>query len=300
MIRKRRTLFLPLTLSVGLMLLNLVLMIGWIIVLARQSSWGTLTIGTVAFALVICGLTFYMVLTLKERQVNRSQVNFVDSVTHELKSPIASLRLYLETLEMRELDSQKRHEFYQVMDRELQRLDGLIEQLLQVASLDAIGQDANVQNVEIDNIIRECATATATRYRLDFDSTFDLHLIPCKINASPMVLQMILGNLLDNAYKYGDQPAKVEVTMERIKSNRVKIQFKDNGQGVPPEIRKRIFKLFYRAGDELHRRQKGTGIGLYIVHTLVRKLKGKIKVLGRTDQNGTIFQIELPVTASEK
>ena len=282
------------------MLLNLVLMIGWIIVLARQSSWGTLTIGTVAFALVICGLTFYMVLTLKERQVNRSQVNFVDSVTHELKSPIASLRLYLETLKMRELEAPKRNEFYEVMDRELQRLDGLIEQLLQVASLDAIGQDAKVQNVEIDKIIRECAAATATRYRLDFDSTFDLQLIPCKINASPMVLEMILGNLLDNAYKYGDQPAKVEVTMERVKSNRVKIQFKDNGQGVPPEIRKRIFKLFYRAGDELHRRQKGTGIGLYIVHTLVRKLKGKIKVLGRTDQNGTIFQIELPVTANEK
>ena len=282
------------------MLINLTLMIGWIIVLARQSSWGTLTIGTVAFALVICGLTFYMVLTLKERQVNRRQVNFVDSVTHELKSPIASLRLYLETLEMRDLDEPKRKEFYQVMERELERLDGLIEQLLQVASLDAIGENSQVEKVAIDKLIRDCAQATATRYRLDFESSFVLDLVPCKVACAPMVLEMVIGNLLDNAYKYGGQPAVIEVKMERLKNNRVKIQFKDNGEGVPQEIRKRIFKLFYRAGDELHRRQKGTGIGLYIVHTLVRKLKGKIKVLGRNDQNGTIFQLELPVTASEK
>lgn len=298
--RKRRTFFWPLTLSVSLMLINLTLMIGWIIVLARQSSWGTLTIGTVAFALVICGLTFYMVLTLKERQVNRRQVNFVDSVTHELKSPIASLRLYLETLEMRDLDEPKRKEFYQVMERELERLDGLIEQLLQVASLDAIGENSQIEKVAIDKLIHDCSQATATRYRLDFETSFVLDLVPCKVACSPIVLEMVIGNLLDNAYKYGGNPAVVEVSMERLKNNRVKIQFKDNGEGVPPEIRKRIFKLFYRAGDELHRRQKGTGIGLYIVHTLVRKLKGKIKVLGRNDQNGTIFQLELPVTASEK
>ena len=298
--RKRRTFFWPLTLSVSLMLINLALMIGWIIVLARQSSWGVLTMGTVAFALVICGLTFYMVLTLKERQVNRRQVNFVDSVTHELKSPIASLRLYLETLEMRDLDEPKRKEFYQVMERELERLDGLIEQLLQVASLDAIGENSQIEQVPIDKLIRDCAQATATRYRLDFETSFVLDLVPCKITCSQLVLEMVIGNLLDNAYKYGGHPAVIEVNMERLKNNRVKIQFKDNGEGVPQEIRKRIFKLFYRAGDELHRRQKGTGIGLYIVHTLVRKLKGKIKVLGRSDQNGTIFQLELPVTASEK
>jgi two-component system, OmpR family, phosphate regulon sensor histidine kinase PhoR len=298
--RKRRTFFLPLTLSVGLMLINLTLMIGWIVVLARQSSWGVLTIGTVAFALALSGLTFYMVLTLRERQVNRQQANFVDSVTHELKSPIASLRLYLETLQIRDLDGAKRNEFYDVMERELKRLDDLIEQLLTVASLDAIGQESQIQNVSLDKIIDECAELTSNRYRTQKECVFDLQLTPCTMSASPIVLEMIFGNLLDNSYKYGGQPPKIEVIMSHPKSKRIRVQIKDNGEGVPAELRKRIFKLFYRAGDELHRRQKGTGIGLFIVQTLVQKLHGKIKVLDRVDHRGSIFQIELPVAAGEK
>ena len=127
-IRKRSSLHLPITLSVALLTLNVTLMICWIVILAKESFWSALAVGTVAFSLMIVGISIYLVLTIKEVRLNQRQSNFVDSVTHELKSPIASLKLYLETLSMRDLDEEKRRHFYGVMGGELNRLDQLINQ----------------------------------------------------------------------------------------------------------------------------------------------------------------------------
>lgn len=138
--RKRRRLHIPITLSVVLVSLDVLLMVFWIILLARQQLWGGLAIGTVGFSVILCGIAAYMIIAVKEIRLNQRQANFVDSVTHELKSPIASLRLYLETLKMRQIDETQRAHFYDVMEGETLRLDNLINQLLEVGRLDAIGQ----------------------------------------------------------------------------------------------------------------------------------------------------------------
>jgi signal transduction histidine kinase len=296
--RKRQPLYLPLTLSVLLMVLNVTLMICWIIILAQQSAWGAMTFGTGAFALILLGLSFYLFLTIKERRLHQSQANFVDSVTHELKSPIASLQLYLETLQLRQLDDGKRREFYRTMDAELHRLDSLISQLLEVARLDAIGLDAPAEDVALQPLLTSCGTAVAARHRLAESDVLAFDLEPAVVTAPRMMLEMIFGNLLDNAVKYGGQPPRVEVRMRLKNDNRVVIRIADNGAGVPREIRKRIFRLFFRGGDELQRRHKGTGLGLYIAHTLVRKLRGRIAVRDRDDQSGSVFEIELPGKAA--
>ena len=163
--RKGSPLYISLTLAIVLMTINIALMVVWIIFAARQSYWGALTIGTIAFSLVLIGLSIYLFLTIKERQLSRRQINFVDSVTHELKSPIASLRLYLETLQIRDLDSSKRSEFYNTMDSELKRLDDMISQLLQVARLDAIGQDTATHDVCMETMLETCARSTSRRHR---------------------------------------------------------------------------------------------------------------------------------------
>ncbi|MCH8828403.1 MAG: HAMP domain-containing histidine kinase [Planctomycetes bacterium] len=292
--RKRRALRLPITLNVVLMSLNVALMVVWIILFANLKSWGGLAIGTVVFSLILVGLSFYLVITIKEVRLNQRQANFIDSVTHELKTPIASLRLYLETLQLRDLDDKQRHEFYAVMKRELERLDLMISQLLEVGRLNVIGQDSEPEEVDMEPLLRRCASLAATHQRCEMEKVFRFDCKPATVFGRRIVLEMIFGNLLDNAVKYGASDPVVEVKLRTNSRGRIVVEICDNGEGVPPEIRKKIFRIFYRGGSELERRRKGTGLGLYIARTLVHLIKGSIHVAERSGQPGSVFAVELP------
>ncbi len=274
--------------------LNVVLMVCWIVLLANMNAWGPLTIGTVVFALILVVSGFYLFLTIKEVRLNQRQANFVDSVTHELKTPIASLRLYLDTLRMRHLDPRQQEEFYDVMDSELVRLDHLINQLLEVARLDAIGQEAEPEDIELELLLRRCAEAACRHHKRQLADVFKFEIEPAVIHARRLPLEMIFGNLIDNAIKYGAAEPRVGVSVQVTNRGRVVTRITDNGEGVPPLLRGKIFKIFYRGGSELERRQKGTGVGLYIVRTLVGLVKGKVRVLGREPEPGSVFEVELP------
>lgn len=293
--RKRSTLRLPLTLSVTLMALNVALMICWIVILAQRAWWTALTAGVLAFTLILIGLSFWLVLTIKEIRLNNRQANFVDSVTHELKSPIASLRLYLETLSMRSLDDQRRQEFHAVMAQELTRLDQLISQLLEVGRLDAIGEQEEPEDVALGPLLSRCAATACSHHRLSFDEVFTIRCEGLVLHASRIILELIFTNLLDNAAKYGGEPPKVDVHAGPFGANRVKIRVTNDGPGIPYEDRRKIFGIFYRGGNELQRRRKGTGLGLYIVSTLVRKMHGRVHVADRDDgKSGCTFELDLP------
>jgi signal transduction histidine kinase len=283
----------PITLSVALILVNLALMVCWIVLLAIESYWSALTIGTVLFALVLVGLVLYTVLTIKEVQLNLRQANFVDSVTHELKSPLASMRLYLETLQMRKVEENQREHFYRVMMDDVDRLDQLISQLLQIGRLDAIVTEAELEDVELEPLLRRCAE-TACRAHHRPPETVQLRVAPVIARGSRLALEMIFGNLLDNAVKYGGSPPEVEVEVVVESPDKVITRIADNGDGVPLDHRAKIFGLFFRGGSELERTKKGTGLGLYIVHVLVRKMKGTVSVHGRGRLTGSVFEVTLP------
>ena len=297
-LRTRSSLHLPITLSVVLMVLNATLMVCWIVLLALASSWGALITGTIVFAVILAGLSFYMFLMIKEVRLNQRQANFVDSVTHELKSPIASLKLYLETLQLRTVSDDQRGQFYQVMEDELERLDHLITQLLEVGRLDAIGQQSEPEDLYLDQLVRKCAQSTCAHHKRDEAATVTYDMQPAIINARPLVVETIFRNLVDNAIKYGDEPPQIEIQMMATDRGRVITRVIDNGLGVPPKLRKRVFKIFFRAGSELTRTQKGTGLGLYIVQTLVRQLKGRISIHDRVGQPGSVFEVDLPGRAA--
>jgi two-component system, OmpR family, phosphate regulon sensor histidine kinase PhoR len=293
-IRKRRTLRLPITLSVVMMTLNVALMVCWIILLAQRGSWSALTIGTIVFALIFVGMMFYMFLTVKEVRLNQRQSNFVDSVTHELKTPIAALKLYLETLQLRQLTDEQRADFYQTMEHELQRLDHLISQLLEVGRLDAIGHQSDPEDIALVGLLRRCAVSACAHHKQEPEQVVTFDVEPIIVHSRPVVLEMIFGNLLDNAVKYAGDPPQVEVHVRMKGSDRVTVRIIDNGEGVPSDLRKKVFQMFYRGGDELERRQKGTGLGLYISRTLAHILKGTISVHDRLDGSGSVFEVELP------
>jgi len=275
-------------------------MVCWIVLLAQDAQWGALAVGVVTFTMILFGLSFWLALSIKEINLNHRQANFVDSVTHELKSPIAALQLSLQTLRMRHLDDQQRAEFQAMMADELIRLDQLIDQLLEVGRLDAIGAQEAPEPVPIQGLLFRCAENSCARHKQDLDQVFAFDVPPLTLHVRRIVAQLIFSNLIDNAVKYADDSPHVHVAAMRIGHDRLRVRITDNGSGVPYEERRKIFRIFYRGGTELERRRKGTGLGLYIVHTLVRRLKGTIDVLDRTDgRSGCVFQVELPGRVSD-
>lgn len=292
--RKRRTLHVPIWTSVVLFTLNITLLVCFIVLLFQESFGGALTTGTIAISLGLLGLIFYLFLTIKEIRLNRRQANFVDSVTHELKTPIASLRLYLETLQMRRLEPDQRNEFYGIMESEVQRLDHLIDQLLEVGRLDAIGHQLEPEDVELEPLLRRCAQTACAHHKCELDTVFTFDLQPVVVHTRHLLLDMIFGNLLDNAVKYAPGNTRVHVAAHIHAPGRIVVRISDNGIGVSSDIRNKVFRMFYRGGQELERSQKGTGLGLYIVRTLVHMLKGKVSVHDRENGPGSMFEVELP------
>jgi len=275
--------------------LNITLMVVLIVQLAQQQRWLALILGTFALGISLFGITFYSFLTIKEIQLNRRQSNFVDSVTHELKTPIAALRLYLDTLILRDLSKEDQREFYLTMEIELERLDRLINQLLEVARLDAIGSQTEPEHVDLGSLLRSHAEMACKHHKYELQDVFTFDVPALALDTRRMLIEMIFGNLIDNAVKYGGDPPRVDVTAMARGRDRVVIRVRDYGAGVPSHQRQSVFQMFFRGNDELHRTRKGTGLGLYIVKTLVGIMKGRVVVMDPPSGEGSIFEVTLPV-----
>lgn len=293
--RKRSHLKLPIWTSVVLAVLNITLMMLLITQLYTETrSWIALVLGLVALGISLFGITFYSFLTIKEIQLNRRQANFVDSVTHELKTPIAALRLYLDTLLMRDLNKEDRLEFYQTMETELERLDQLINQLLEVARLDAIGSQTEPEPVDLSALLRNIAEQACRHQKKELSDVFTFDVVPLTLNSRRMLLEMIFGNLIDNALKYGGDPPRVHVSAMARGRDRIVVRVRDNGAGIPVQQRGNVFQMFFRGSDELQRTRRGTGLGLYIVKTLVGIMKGRITISEGPEGIGSVFEVFLP------
>jgi len=215
-------------------------------------------------------------------------------VTHELKSPIASLKLYLQTLNRRQVSAPEQEVFFKDMLEDVERLDQLINHLLDVARLEKDRVGPQAVDVRLDEVIRECAATACQRYQRAAD-TIALDLAPAVVCAAPVDLQLIFRNLLDNGLKYADEEEpRVEVSIRPEGASQVVVRVSDNGHGIPVSLRHQIFGRFARLGSELEREKPGTGLGLYIVWTMVGRLGGKIRVRDRERGSGAAFEVQLP------
>ena len=299
----RRSLRLPITLAIVMIVLLIALIVGWVLlaVFAAMEKgdyeplyWTLLSVGTTFLILVLGGTVCYLVLSIKTINLNRQQSNFVASVTHELKSPIASLKLYLQTLSRRRVTEQERVEFQQFMLEDVERLDHLISHMLDAAQLDKERIDEDLEDIRLDVLLRDCAQSVCLRYRVPTD-LIRLEVEPCTIRAARMDVDMIFRNLIDNAVKYADSRPQVDIRLSYDShAERAITQIGDNGRGIPAKLRRKIFGRFVRLGNELQRETPGTGLGLYIVRTLVRRLRGQIAVRDTDVGSGTVFEIQLP------
>jgi signal transduction histidine kinase len=304
---QRRALGWPITLGVVMILLLAALAAGWVILAmygildgSRWAPlfWTLLSVGSAFFVLVLVGVVLYLILSIKTINLNQRQSNFIDSVTHELKSPIASLKLYLQTLSRHEVDREERSRFYRHMLEDVERLDELINHLLDAARLDRLSERHAVEEIELSAVARECAVSVAARYHLPPENV-RIATEPCVVRGSAVDLELILSNLIDNAAKYASETNPTVSILVRPDGEWAVARVADNGRGIPRHLRKKIFGRFVRLGLELERKKTGTGLGLYIVRTLVRRLKGKVAVLDGEGGQGTIFEVRLPLVNRE-
>ncbi|MBX7166206.1 MAG: HAMP domain-containing histidine kinase [Pirellulales bacterium] len=297
---RKRSLGWPITLGVIMIILLIALTIGWVLLsLAANRTisgafWGTLVVGTIFFTIVLVGVVLYLLLTIKEINLNQRQANFIDSVTHELKSPIASLKLYLQTLRMRSVTEAQQSDFVRVMLEDVERLDALIDHLLEAARLREVPETSELADVDLSSLLTACAREACQRYRLPAEA-IKLHLQPVLLRAWPIDVEIVFRNLIDNAAKYSGEQAQIEIETLPTAGGRVVTRISDNGPGIPVRLQRKIFGRFYRIGSELERRKPGTGLGLYIVDQLVRRMRGKVHVRDRAGHSGTIFEVDLPL-----
>lgn len=300
----RRSLRWPITLGVVLIVLVVALTVGWVIVAINAALhsahaavyWTLLAVGATFLVAVLIGVVIYLILTIKAIRLNQRQSNFVDAVTHEFKSPIASLKLYLQTMSRHQVSVEQQSDFHRFMLEDLERLDHLIDHLLDAARLEQLPSGEAPESVRLSELLTRLAHTVCQRYRLP-DSTVRLQVEPIEVLAQPADLEIIFRNLLDNAIKYSGEQPQVDVEMHKKGKNRAIVKITDNGPGIPVALRRKIFGRFVRLGNELERKTAGTGLGLYIVRTLVGRMGGKVQVSGRNDKNGTVFEVELPAAA---
>jgi signal transduction histidine kinase len=297
---ERRSLKLPITLGVVMFVALAALLAGWLILtipgIVSQGALyiALLSIGATLLTLAIVGTAIYLTLSIKAINLSRRQSNFIDSVTHELKSPIASLKLYLQTLNRRQVSPGEQEVFFKDMLEDVDRLDQLITHLLDVARLEKDRVGPPPEDVRLDEVLVACSREVCLRHQRPAE-VVKLDVMPAIVCAARADLELVFRNLIDNAVKYADdEKPQVEVTLRPENASRVVVRVSDNGRGIPPTLRHRIFGRFARLGSELERNKPGTGLGLYIVRTMVGRLGGTIQIRDRDRGTGASFEVTLP------
>lgn len=274
------------------MALTVALNVGWIFLSLEQIA--LLVLGVIFFALIITGLVLNTIFLWREISRNEQHNAFINAVTHELKTPIASLRLYLETLKKHEVDDIQRQEFYDSMLADTDRLNLMVEQVLYAGRTSNRRRKLHTSKVKLNKLLGEAAQSVRSRYKLSEDALILQTNGETKIRGDAQELQVAFANLFDNAVKYSRDNVQVEVKVEDAGDKRVEITVTDRGIGISQPELKRIFRRFYRVGNRSTQRVKGTGLGLSIVQAIIRKHGGKIIATSAGENLGSKFVVRLP------
>jgi two-component system, OmpR family, sensor histidine kinase SenX3 len=292
---RSRTIAFFIVLGVCLVALAVALNVGWIILNWREGVM--LFLGVIFFAVLIAGMIVNTSFLVREIRRNEQHDSFINAVTHELKTPIASIRLYLETLQSRAVDDVRRQEFYKLMLSDTDRLLGTVEQVLKAGRAGQKGEKHQRAEVEFGGLVKECLELVRIRHHLQPEA---LRYEGAGSNGTGTLvfgdaeeLRTAVSNLLDNAIKYSGSKVDVSVKVESDDKH-VVLQVRDRGVGIAPQELKRIFKRFYRVSSRSLAHVKGTGLGLFIVRTIARKHGGKVFAESAGEGQGTTVTLELP------
>jgi signal transduction histidine kinase len=252
---------------------------------------------------LLTGLSVSLVLIFRHLNIqiklNALYDNFIANVTHELKSPLSSIQLYLETLNSRNVPEEKRKEFYEVMMRDSERLKNLINSILEIAVMDKKKMNKQFDIYKADETIKKIIVESAEQFQLKDNIIKFSGDAGCDVLLDRNSIKTVFDNLVDNSIKYSVLPLEIWIKFKR-NSKKVEIEFSDNGIGIPHEEIKKIFQKFHRIYDKDIPNVKGTGLGLYVVKEIIKNHKGKIFATSEGKGKGSKFKIELPVYVEKK
>jgi two-component system sensor histidine kinase SenX3 len=291
--RRRQTIFFTI-LGIVTIVLTVALSFSWVVL-----NWRTgilFVFGVIFFLLVIAGMVFNTIFLVREIRKNEQHDAFLNAVTHELKTPVASIKLYLETLERREVAEPKRKEFYRIMHDDTNRLLGTIEQVLEASRVG--NRSGRVkQEVSLTDVVSDCLEVARERHHIEDERLRLEKKLPTGdqgiVMGDTQELKSAVSNLIENAIKYSGNNIKVLIELERLNPQRVALRVRDQGMGIPAKELKRIFGRFYRIPGVISQKVKGTGLGLFIVRAVARKHGGRVYAQSEGSGLGSTFTMEL-------
>jgi signal transduction histidine kinase len=254
-------------------------------VLLRAKVWMVAGEGVVFFILLAFGFRYIKRTVSRELAIARKEKNFLLSVTHELKTPIAAIKLFLETMQSRSLSEDKRQELLLHSVQETKRLQSLTENILMAARLDSGKDTVTAAVVDLSELVQR----EINRFRQLFAVPIESEIATgVRVNGDEQMISVVIVNLIDNALKYGQsKPIRVVVSLASGSAN---LMVSDSGVGIPSGEEKRIFEKFYRIGNEETRTSKGTGLGLFIVDA-VAKMHGAEVTAANGPNGGAVFTV---------
>lgn len=299
----RRSISWPIVLSSVSVLLTVAVLIGWVLVIRENQSltraiWGNywlLAAGAISLALIICVLVLFSVSLVNEILEGRRQQMFIDSVTHELKSPLASIKLCLDTMERAPLSPEQRENLRRMMLTDVERLTVFVDDILQSSRIAHGLRSQTWINVDIAHLLAGVVESIRRRYGLPPEAFVVRAPESLETFSDPMALEIIFKNVLDNAVKYSSGSPRVEIDMQPLVPGLLGITVRDHGIGIERSQMKRVFLRFHRAPDPRVNERSGSGLGLYVVQRLVRNLGGRIHAESPGRDKGTTMRIQLPL-----
>ncbi len=269
--------------------------VSWILLNWREGL--LLIFGVIFFLVIIAGVVLNTIFLVREVRRNEQHDTFINAVTHELKTPIASIRLYLETLQRHDLDPDKRREFYRVMVEDSDRLTRLVEQVLRAARSPR-QRLLHRTPVDLRLLVTECLDVARQQHHLNADvlKLLEAPDLPADttVLGDPDELKAAVLNLIDNAVKYSGSHVAIEVELVALGDGRIAVRVRDHGIGISAPELKRIFRRFYRIPGAVALRVKGTGLGLFIVSAIARKHGGRVFAESEGPGHGSTFTLQLP------